>query len=93
MIDWKLFLTKEFWSRKEVSYQYVHFTNALFAAYLVAWLSNGAWYAIFTGLLIGVGVEVWQMLGKTNKLAKMEDRIRDLFFWALGGIIGFIFYL
>ena len=90
MVNWKLFLTKDFWSKKEISYQYVHFTNAFFATYLAAWLSSGHILSIFTGILIGAGVEIFQALGGNNKV---EDRIRDLFFWALGGVVGFIFYL
>lgn len=89
MIDWKKFISADFWTKKEISYQYVHFTNALFIVLILSWVLNGAWYSLFGGLLAGFCVEAKQWIGGNHKL---EDAIRDIVFWTLGGIVGYILY-
>jgi glycopeptide antibiotics resistance protein len=86
MIDWKKFFTKDFWSKKEVTYQYVHFTNALFIVYVCGWFFDYYWATMFFGLGVGLVVEIMQWLGGNHKI---EDAIRDLLFWTAGGIVGY----
>lgn len=89
MIDWKKMLNKEFWSKHEIAYQYVHFTNALFIALFVSLLLAGRWYAALSGIATGLCVEAYQWIRGNHK---QEDAIRDLVFWALGGIVGYCLY-
>ncbi len=37
MVDWKKFTTAEFWNKKEISYQYVHFTNSALITIFGIW--------------------------------------------------------
>lgn len=85
MVDWKKFVIKEFWTKKEISYQYVHFTNAMFITLLTTIICK-TWYMVFTGLVVGLCVEVYQWIGGNHKV---EDAIRDLIFWTIGGIFGY----
>lgn len=84
MIDFKKFISKDFWSKKEISYQYVHFTNACAIAYFACMIFTTPYVAVL-GFATGVAVEVKQWLGGNHKV---EDMIRDLVFWALGSVCG-----
>ncbi len=89
MIDWRKFVTAEFWSKKEISYQYVHFTNALFITYLMLMICDISILYV-AGLLTGCLVELKQWIGGNHKV---EDMIRDIIFWALGNGAGVYFFI
>lgn len=84
-MDWSKFISKDFWTKKEISYQYVHFTNATFITYALRYIFPDFFIAMFAGLLAGIVVETRQWIGGNHKI---EDAIRDLVFWTLGGITG-----
>jgi hypothetical protein len=85
-MDIKKFVNKEFWSKKEISYQYVHFTNAAVVSYILAWFTHGYIATMFAGFLVGCIVEINQWIHGNHKI---EDSIRDLCFWLLGSIVGY----
>jgi len=95
-MDWRKFISADFWSKKEISYQYVHFTNSAaiafvaMAIYRLADLS-GLVVMLFatSGFLAGCLVELKQWIGGNHKV---EDMVRDLVFWALGNIVGLIIF-
>jgi len=86
-INFKRFIERDFWSRAEISYQFVHFTLAEFIVYFFAYLTKYQFpIVMIAGLLTGLVVELNQWYSGSRKL---EDSIRDIFFWALGGVVGF----
>lgn len=95
MINWKMFFTKDFWTKKEISYQYVHFTNSMLIVYVLAMVCKHykpefLGLAYVTGFVVGCLVELKQWIGGNHKV---EDMIRDLVFWALGNGAGLYFYI
>jgi len=84
--DWKILFDKDFWSKKEISYQYVHFTNAMLIVYVSKYLLCDNWKIMLLGLLVGLVVEIKQVIDGNWK---PEDMIRDLLFWTFGGIFGY----
>lgn len=91
MLKVKIF-SKDFWPRKEVLNQHVHTLYGLLATYVVAYISCGWPYSAFTGLFAGLALEFLQYFVRGGKL-HIEDRIRDIFFWSFGGMIGYVFYV
>jgi len=96
-VDWKKFFTKDFWSNKEISYQYVHTGNSIIIVLVLLSLNQyfikDFGFKIFSyvsGFFVGISVELYQWYLKDNK--KLEDTIRDLFFWLLGNILGLIIW-
>ena len=93
--DWKVLFTKDFWSKKEISYQYVHFTNSALITIFGIWFYcsqnvSNVWMMFFvcSGFMVGVFVELYQWI----KSKKFFDMIRDLFFWLAGNIVGYLIY-
>lgn len=82
----------EFWPKKEVLYQHVHTLYGIIGTFIGAYIFNGAWFSACIGIIIGLCVESQQYFIQRDPL-HLDDRLRDLFFWNLGGIIGFTFYL
>lgn len=91
MLNVNIFST-EFWPKKEVLYQHVHTLYGIIGTFIGAYIFAGAWFAACTGIIIGLCVESQQYFIQRDPL-HLDDRLRDLFFWNLGGIIGYIFYL
>lgn len=92
MIEWKKFISKEFWTKKEISYQYVHFTNSAAIVIILLMLTGTTMFqyiAMLSGFIAGILVEAKQWIGGNHKV---EDMIRDLFFWGIGDIAGYIIY-
>lgn len=89
------FFTKEFWSKKELSYQCVHLTISFWSGYLlfkIVEVLTHRYYGILlgVGILIGLLVELDQHNDKTweeFKESSMEDCVRNLLFWTLGSIL------
>jgi len=88
MIDWKKFISSEFWTRKEISYQYVHFTNAAGISLLMIAITGNVLFGI-AGFIAGCMVEAYQW---HNGNHKVEDMIRDLVFWGIGSATGILIY-
>lgn len=91
MMRVKIF-SKAFWPRKEVLNQHVHTLYGLVGTYAVAYISGGFPYSAFTGLFAGMLLEFLQYFVRGGAL-HIEDRIRDVFFWTFGGMIGYVFYI
>lgn len=93
MIDWSKFISKDFWTKKELSYQYVHFTNSAAIVLLMLALFNnvelGRHIASVSGFVAGIIVEAKQWIGGNHKI---EDMMRDLFFWLIGNAAGIAIY-
>ena len=95
--NWRILFTKDFWSKKEISYQYVHFTNSALVTIVTIWIyytchiSNN-WFMFFicSGFVVGCLVELKQWISGNRKFF---DTVRDLFFWLLGNIAGYLIYL
>jgi len=84
--------SKAFWPRKEVLNQHVHTLYGLVGTFGVAYITDGFPYSAFAGLFAGLALEFLQYFVRGGKL-HIEDRIRDVFFWTFGGMIGYSFYI
>lgn len=90
--NWKILFDKDFWNKKEISYQYVHFTNSAAIVIILLMLTGTTMFqyiAMLSGFIAGILVEAKQWIGGNHKV---EDMIRDLFFWGIGDIAGYIIY-
>lgn len=88
--EFKMVFTSEFWSRKEISYQFVHAFIALMVAKVVfQYMVPSMFFGILIGTCVGVCLELYQFIigGEGWKLA---DRTRDIFFWFLGSVCYFL---
>ena len=96
--DWKVLFNKDFWTKKEISFQYVHFTNSALISfvmlYIVTLFNMQHWYfyiiAAISGFITGICVEIYQWVNGNHK---RMDAIRDLFFWCIGSIVGYLIYI
>ncbi len=78
------------WNKKEIAYQHVHawwgFWTVFFAYQII-----GSVQALWLGLALGIAVEAWQVIGKHEKLWKL-DRFRDVLFYVLGGVLAVLVF-
>lgn len=85
----KVFFSKNFWTKKEISYQYVHFCNSCIISLAFLYLT-GCYVFAFTGFVVGWTVEAYQWVHGNHKA---YDMIRDLIFWLIGSIAGLLIYV
>lgn len=78
------FFTKEFWSARSIWQQVAHFTQGFVYTLLFRLMYPRAW---FLGAIVGFLVECYQFLFKDDFDPRLEDRLRDWLFWALGGAL------
>jgi len=69
----------------EIKNQHVHMFWALLITLI---LNKFGFFWVWTGLCIGVVVELYQLVIKREGL-KISDRVLDLSFWFLGSIIAY----
>jgi len=70
----------------EIKNQHVHLFLGLMSAYFVnLWLP--IYIAVFTGIIVGLLVEILQYFFADNRELKLADRILDLSFWFASGFI------
>ena len=79
------------WNWSKFFASYMQFSN-MFAhmwagqwATLIACKATGSYYALFTGLAVGILMEIYQYFFMDNKELKLEDRVADSSQWGIGG--------
>lgn len=93
-MDFRRFISRDFWNVKEIGYQVVHMTLGFTASYAVFHQTGMRAPGVAAALAIGLLIEFEQRFrlrndGTTESL-RLEDRIRDVFFWFVGGLGVFI---
>jgi hypothetical protein len=80
-----------FWKKSELANQHVHVWWGMWST-IVVFSLHQCWIAFFTGLLVGVVVELLQWYGGADNYIsrKWKDVIRDLFFWMYGGFLVYV---
>ena len=85
----KLFFSAEFWSKKEISYQFIHMFLGMLIAKGVCWLIlPEPVFGIVCAFAAGTILEVYQYI--MGESLKLTDRFRDILFWTIGGFFLFI---
>ena len=80
---------KNFWSTEEIKNQFVHAGIAFFISIILFFIFSNFYISFISGFLSGLCVEIKQYFTNDNHDLKFADRIRDLFFWLIGGFLPF----
>lgn len=85
------FFTKEFWTTRDILQQVAHFLQGFLYSIILSKIFFT--FGLFPyGILIGLGVEIFQYFFIDERDLRLEDRIRDLLFWILGSVLIFIVF-
>lgn len=73
--------------KNEIKNQHVHMFWGLILSTVLLRITHLYWMGWVFGMLIGLGVEIWQYFYADNRELKLFDRILDISSWGLGGAL------
>jgi hypothetical protein len=76
------------WDLNELKNQLLHITAGVVLTYWIYYITNiNDYKLLFVGLIVGVGVEIYQYFFQDSKVLHIQDRVRDVFFYVVGSIL------
>lgn len=85
------FFTKQFWNEKEIKNQHVHAWWAFWITFIMMHFIPKI-STLFCGFCAGLIVEVCQVFKNGFEAFELDDDIRDLLFWTIGGLLNYFIY-
>ena len=76
------------WDFNEIKNQLLHLVAGIVSTIFINCITNIIDYRLlFVGLIVGVGVEIYQYFFQDSKVLHIQDRVRDVFFYVVGSIL------
>ena len=76
------------WDLNEIKNQLLHLVAGIVSTIFINCITNIIDYRLlFVGLMVGVGVEIYQYFFQDSKVLHIQDRVRDVFFYVVGSIL------